>query len=162
MTADQARVSVSVGVAPAEAFRVFTEQIDQWWRRGVKFRHAGSRRGFMHVEPCAGGRMFEAIEGEGTETVIEVGRIRVWDPPQRLVFSWRNANFAAGESTEVEVEFRSAGAGTLVCVTHRGWGALRDDHPARHGLVGADFSRMIGLWWGDQLTSLRRHSEHLT
>jgi hypothetical protein len=47
-------------------------------------------------------------------------------------------------------------------VTHRGWSALRGDRPARHGLVGADFSRMIGLWWGDQLTSLRRHSEHLT
>jgi hypothetical protein len=32
---------------------------------------------------------------------------------------------------------------------------LRADDPARHGLQGADFSRMIGLWWGEQMSSLR-------
>jgi hypothetical protein len=46
-------------------------------------------------------------------------------------------------------------AGTLVTVTHSGLSALRSDHPARHGLQGSDFSRMIGLWWGDQMNSLR-------
>jgi hypothetical protein len=40
-------------------------------------------------------------------------------------------------------------------VTHSGFSTLRDDHPARHGLQGADFSRMIGLWWGEQMSSLR-------
>ena len=48
--------------------------------------------------------------------------------------------------------------GTLVTVRHGGWTALRDDHPARHGLKGAAFSRMIGLWWGELLTSLREHA----
>ena len=33
--------------------------------------------------------------------------------------------------------------------------AIRDDHPARHGNVGPDFSRFLGLWWGELLTSLR-------
>jgi hypothetical protein len=32
---------------------------------------------------------------------------------------------------------------------------LRADHPARHALQGADFARMIGLWWGEQMSSLR-------
>jgi hypothetical protein len=41
-------------------------------------------------------------------------------------------------------------------VTHRGLAGLRADHPARHGLQGADFCRMIGLWWGEQMSSLRR------
>jgi hypothetical protein len=45
--------------------------------------------------------------------------------------------------------------GTLVTVTHVGWGALRADRPARHGLQGAAFSRMIGLWWREQMTALR-------
>jgi len=63
-------------------------------------------------------------------------------------------NFTPDEIT-VLVEFAATASGTLVTVTHRGWAALREDHPARHGLVGAAFSRMIGLWWGEQMASLR-------
>jgi hypothetical protein len=50
------------------------------------------------------------------------------------------------------------GDGTLVTVHHRGWSALPEDHPARHGLTGAAFARMVGLWWGDLLTALREHA----
>jgi hypothetical protein len=35
---------------------------------------------------------------------------------------------------------------------------LRPDHPARHGLANEAFIRMIGLWWGEQMTSLREFS----
>jgi hypothetical protein len=31
------------------------------------------------------------------------------------------------------------------------------DHPARHGLEGVAFTRMIGLWWGALMTALREH-----
>jgi uncharacterized protein YndB with AHSA1/START domain len=88
-------------------------------------------------------------------SVFEVGRVRVWEPPRRLAFTWRNGNYAAHEQTEVEVVFVPANAGTLVTVTHRGLSGLRADHPARHGLQDGDFSRMIGLWWGEQMSSLR-------
>lgn len=152
---DQARVSVSVAVPPAVAFEIFTTEINLWWRRGPKFRHAGKRGGFIRLEPQVGGRLFESIDGEGGEHVFEVGRVRVWEPPERLAFSWRNANFGPAEQTDVEVEFKPTASGTLVTVTHRGWAALVADHPARHGQQGADFARMIGLWWGDQMTSLR-------
>jgi uncharacterized protein YndB with AHSA1/START domain len=153
---DQARVSVAVAVPPARAFEIFTAEIDRWWRRGARFRHAGQRAGIIHLEPCVGGRLFESIEGaDAVEHVVEVGRVRVWQPPELLAFSWRNANFAAGESTDVEVAFAATASGTMVTVTHRGWAALRADHPARHGLQGVAFSRMIGLWWGDQVQSLR-------
>jgi uncharacterized protein YndB with AHSA1/START domain len=154
-TGDSARVSVSVAVPPAVAFEIFTGEIDRWWRRGPKFRHAGNRGGFIRLEPQVGGRLFESIDGERGEHVFEVGRVRIWQPPERLAFSWRNANFGPSEQTEVEVEFKPTASGTLVTVTHRGWATLRPDHPARHGLLGADFARMIGLWWGDQMTSLR-------
>ena len=109
----------------------------------------------MYFEPHVGGRLFESFDHDGTAHVIEVGQVRVWEPPRSLKFSWRNANFAANEQTEVEVEFAPTGSGTLVTVTHSGLSALRADHPARHGLQGADFTRMIGLWWGEQMTSLR-------
>ena len=155
MNGDQARVSVTVAVPPARAFEIFTAQIDRWWRRGPKFRHAGARAGIVHLEPRVDGRVFEQIEGEGAAHVIEIGRVRVWQPPERLAFSWRNASFGPGESTDVEVAFAPASSGTLVTVTHRGWASLRPDHPARHGLHGSAFSGMIGMWWGDQMQSLR-------
>jgi uncharacterized protein YndB with AHSA1/START domain len=161
MNSQQARVSIAVAVPPATAFEIFTNEIDRWWRRGPKFRHAGERGGFIRLEPEVGGRLFESIDTPSGERVFEVGRVRIWQPPSRLSFSWRNANFTADESTEVEVEFAQTRAGTLVTVTHRGWETLRRDHPARHGQLGADFSRMIGMWWGQQMSSLREISLEL-
>ena len=158
MKAEQARVSISVAIPPTLAFEIFTNQIDLWWRRGPQFRHAGQRAGFIRLEPEVGGRLFESIDTPEGPSVFEVGRVRLWEPPLRLAFSWRNANFAPSESTDVEVEFAPTGTGTLVIVTHRGWEVLPSDHPARHGNVGAQFSRMIGLWWGQQMSSLQQLS----
>jgi len=152
---DQAAVTVTVPIDIAEAFRVFTEEIDLWWRRGRRFRNAPGDSGLMLLEPGAGGRVFESF-GSGSEaTVIEVGRVKAWDPPHRLLFEWRNVNFAPAEHTEVEVRFQPGTSGTRVTVVHRGWSAIRGDHPARHGLSDPEFVRMLGLWWGDLLTSLR-------
>lgn len=155
MNGDQARVSVTVAVPPQRAFEIFTAEIDQWWRRGVKFRHSGSARSLFCIEPKVGGRLFESFDADGSQQVVEVGRVRVWAPPRSLAFSWRNANFAPHEQTEVDVQFEPTASGTLVTVTHRGWSALRPDHPARHGKQGAEFCRAIGLWWGEQVSSLR-------
>jgi len=155
---DQARATVLVAVPPAVAFRVFTEEIDQWWRRGLKYRVAGGNRGFIHLEPRPGGRLYESFETRGTTRVFETGTVTVWEPPSRLAFEWRAANFAPGERTLVEVHFAPSPSGTLVTVTHRGWASLRPDHPARHGQDVGPFIRTMGLWWGDQLTSLRLHA----
>ena len=155
---DQARATVAVAVPPALAFRVFTEEIDQWWRRGLKYRVAGGNRGFIHLEPRIGGRLYESFETGGTTRVFETGTVKVWEPPSRLVFEWRGVNFAAGERTEVEVVFVPSPSGTTVTVTHRGFAGLRPDHPVRHGEDVPAFIRMMGLWWGDLLTSLREHA----
>ena len=150
---DQARVTVSVAVPPALAFEIFTTEIDLWWRRGPKYRHLGGERALIAIEPHEGGRVFESLGGSGP--VQDIGRVLTWLPPARLVFEWRNATFAAAERTEVEVLFEAAGSGTRVTVTHRGWAAIRPDHPARHGQATAAFVRTLGLWWGDQLSALR-------
>jgi uncharacterized protein YndB with AHSA1/START domain len=159
---DQAKVSVFVAVKPADAFAVFTEETDLWWRRGLKYRLAGRRPGVLCFEPGVGGRLFESFETESGTQVYETGRITVWEPPRRLVVKWCTPNFASNESTELEVLFEPSGTGTRVTVNHRGWAALRPDHPARHGLEGAAFSRMMGLWWSDQMTSLRELIEDKT
>jgi uncharacterized protein YndB with AHSA1/START domain len=155
MSGDRARVSVAVAIPPSRAFQIFTADIDRWWRSGMKFRHSASRSSLLRIEPKVGGRLFESFEAEGTQHIVEVGRVRVWEPPRQLKFTWRNATFAPHEQTEVDVQFEPTVSGTLVIVTHSGLAALRADHPARHGLQGAEFSRMIGLWWGEQMSSLR-------
>lgn len=159
---DQARVSALVEVDPDTAFRVFTQEIDLWWRRGPKYRAAGSRRGIICIEPEVGGRLFESFDTDAGTRVIETGRITTWEPPRRLVFEWRGVNFAPPEKTEVEVTFEATRSGTMVTVTHRGWSKIRSDHPVRHGRDVPAFIRMMGMWWGDLLTALREHARAST
>jgi uncharacterized protein YndB with AHSA1/START domain len=150
-------VTAFVAVDPARAFAVFTAETDLWWRRGPRFRFGGARRGTLTFEPGPGGRLFEAFS-DAPSDVFEVGRVIAWEPGSRLVFEWRLANFAPGERTEVEVRFAPAEGGTQVTIEHRGWGALRDDHPARHGRSRADHAASIGLWWSELVRALREHA----
>lgn len=155
---DAARVSILVAVEPAAAFEIFTTEIDQWWRRGPKYRIAGSRRGVMILEPQLGGRLFESYDSAAGPKVVETGRVTAWEPPARVVFEWRTSNFAPNEKTEVEVTFAASPSGTQVTVTHRGWSQLRPDHPVRHGQTVPAFIRAMGLWWGELMTSMREHA----
>ena len=154
---DAATVSVFVAVSPEDAFAVFTEEIDRWWRTGPRFRMAGKRRGAMFLEGRLGGRVFETFEVSSGTRTFEVGTITCWEPPLRLTFGWRASNFAPHEGTTVDVRFQAQGRGTLVTVRHEGFASLPDTHPVRHGHVGADFTRWTGMWWGELMTSLREH-----
>lgn len=155
---DAATVSVMVAVSPEDAWDVFTNEIELWWKRGPKFRIAGRNPGRLSIERGLGGRLFEIVELRSGPRMFEVGKVLAWDPPRHLLLEWRGVNFKPHEKTHVDVSFEALGEGTMVRVRHSGWAALPDDHPARHGKVGADFSRMIGMWWGELMTSLREHS----
>jgi uncharacterized protein YndB with AHSA1/START domain len=158
---DAASVTVFVAVAPEDAFAVFTQEIDAWWRHGPQYRIGGRHPGRLRFEPeqrspaAPGGVLVEIVDLPGGPRRFEVGRVMVWQPPARLDFEWRGVNFKDDEVTLVEVVFRPQGDGTLVTVRHSGWSSLRDGHPARHGLAGAAFARMIGLWWGELMSGLR-------
>ncbi len=147
-----------VGVGPARAFAIFTQDINLWWQRGPRFRNAPGDQGLVCLEPGLGGRVFESFVREGQETIIEIGRITCWDPPHRLGFDWRNANFAPSEITQVDIRFEPSGAATLVTVTHSGWSNIRPDHPVRHGQDTAAFLRSLGMWWADMLRSVDRQA----
>ncbi len=155
---DSVKVTVTVAADPTVAFEVFTAETDLWWRRGPQYRVAGKRPGTLIFEPGVGGRLIETFETASGPRVIVSGRITVWEPPARFAFEWRGSNFIDSDpGTTVEVSFEAAGAGTRVTVHHRGFAALRPDHPVRHGLDGSGFTRMFGLWWGGLMTSLREH-----
>jgi uncharacterized protein YndB with AHSA1/START domain len=150
--ADRARVTTFVAVAPRDAFAVFTEETDLWWRKGPRFRFS-SETGVIRFEGKEGGRLVEKF-ANGAEFVA--GKILVWEPGHRLVFEWRSRTFAPNDRTEVEILFEPMNEGTQVTLEHRGWASLPDDHPVRHGVgSGQAFTDMIGLWWGDLATSYR-------
>lgn len=155
---DSATVTVLVAADRDTCFRVFTEEIDQWWRRGLKYR-VGRGRSVVHLEPRVGGALFESFDTpSGTSKVVRTGTVLVCDPPARLVLEWRAVNFADDERTEVEVRFDESASGTRVTIMHRGFAKLRADHPVRHGESAAVFVRRMGAWWGELATSLRAYA----
>ena len=158
MTGDQVTVSVRVDVEPAIAFEVFTSEIDQWWRGGIAYRVAGRRPGTLVMEGRVGGRLFEQYEGPDGPRTHQAGTITGWEPPSRLAFEWRAVNFEPGEVTFVEVTFTPTASGaTQLVLVHRGFAALRPDHPVRHGEPDDVVIGLLGRWWGSLLSSLREH-----
>jgi hypothetical protein len=152
---DKVTVTAFVAVSPADAFEVFTMEIDQWWRRGPGYRVAGREPGVLHLEPKLGGRLFEEY-AQGT--LHEVGTITAWEPPLHLAFDWRSVTFVPGETTTVDIRFVASGRGTRVILEHRGWSTIRDDHPVRHGQASAAFIAGLGMWWANLIRALDAHA----
>ncbi len=154
---DSVQVSLEVRVDPDTAFRVFTEDVNSWWKQGARYRFVAPYRGAMKFLPGVGGKLVH-VHAESKEEFV-VGEVSVWEPGSRLVFGWRLPNFEPSQLTEVEVTFESCSVGTRITVIHRGWDQLAADHPARHGLTGHPFVMSKGQWWADQITALKRVSE---
>jgi hypothetical protein len=155
----QILVSLRVKTSPARAFEIFTRDIALWWTPNMLFQFTPRSPGTLAFEPQEGGR-YEG--GRFTETlangtVFEIGRIRVWERGERLIFGWRQATFRPGQDTEVEVTFEAVDAETRVTVIHRGWDSVPPEHVARHGFPDAIFLRRHGEWWQVLLARLGRH-----
>ncbi|MET8449026.1 SRPBCC domain-containing protein [Streptomyces sp. NPDC005209] len=115
-----ATATVEVACDPATAFDVFTADIGRWWKRGTRYWNEPDKAQELRFEPQVGGRLVEVNDldsGEG----FEIGRVLVWEPGQRLVFTWRQGDWDASATTDVEVRFESVEGGTRVTVEHGGW-----------------------------------------
>ncbi len=156
---DKVRVQTFVRVPVAEAFDVFTLELDAWWGRGKAYRIGGKHVGPMQLEPRLGGRVTQSY-GETGEAVHEIGTITIWEPPVHFAFRWRGINFEHTDpDTTVEVWFEASGEGTRVTLEHRGFAALRPDHPVRHGKPVVEFIGDMAMWWGSLATSMRQYAE---
>jgi uncharacterized protein YndB with AHSA1/START domain len=118
ITAAPVRKSIRVNAPQAKAFEVFTARIGQWW---PKSHHIGSApMTTAKIEPFAGGRWYHVSE-DGSE--YENGFVRVWQPPERLVVTWRlNSQFQLDDSvdSELDIRFLADGASaTQVELEHR-------------------------------------------
>jgi uncharacterized protein YndB with AHSA1/START domain len=157
--ASRVLVALRVPVPAARAFAAFTEQIAEWWQPNGLFQFTDGRTGTLAFEPGPDGRLVETY-ADGTSFVV--GHIRTWEPPRRLVLSWRHASFAPDQETELHVRFddvegpagAAAGAQTRVVVEHVGWDGIPREHAARHGFPLATFELRFAEWWQTLLRAL--------
>ncbi|HUO13233.1 MAG TPA: SRPBCC family protein [Caulobacteraceae bacterium] len=156
MTAARVMVALRVKASPERAFEAFTREIGAWWRPNALFAFTPRDPGQLAFEPGSGGRLIETL---ASGKVFEIGRIRAWDPPKRLVFGWRQATFAPDQDTEVEVRFEPVGEETRVTVEHVGWDAIPQAHPARHGFPLPLFLTREGEWWQALLAAYKGAAE---
>jgi len=145
-------VSLRVGASPLRAFAAFTDDIGLWWVQNPLFMLTPRGDGRLRFEPGEGGRLVTTLADGGE---FEVGRIAVWQPGERLALSWRQASFAPGQSTELDVRFEAVGDETRVTVEHRGWDSIPQKHVARHGFDLLLFQRRQVDHWRALLASLK-------
>ncbi|HEX4247769.1 MAG TPA: SRPBCC domain-containing protein [Pseudonocardia sp.] len=144
-------VALRIAAPPTRVFEAFTAEIGQWWLPNPLFRLTDRGDGRLAIEPHPGGRVLETY-ADGDE--FEIGRVRVWQPPERLVLSWRAASFPPDRETEVHVRFEPVDEGTRVVVEHIGWDGIPQEHAARHGFPLFAFQQRLAEWWQTLLGSL--------
>ena len=103
--------SVLLPLPPAQAFELFTAQIGQWWPQDR--RHLNDPNSALFL--LESGRFYERAS-DGTE--LELGRVRRWESPHRLVLDFF-VGTDAGHPTEVDIRFEAESDGTRVSVNHR-------------------------------------------
>ena len=141
-------VALRVKATPARAFEVFTGEIGAWWRPSGLFQTTPRAPGVLAF---ADGRLIETL---ASGKVFEIGKVLAWEPPDRLVFSWRQANFPPELQTEVEVRFEAVGDETRVSVEHRGFHAVPAESAARHGFPDAALMARLAEFWQAQIRAL--------
>jgi uncharacterized protein YndB with AHSA1/START domain len=135
------RQEVRVDRPAADAFRLFTAGIGQWWPVEEGYSFGRDRASEIHLEATPGGRLYERFV-DGEELLI--GRVLECDPPHRIVFTWKGPDWP-GE-TEVEVSFAAEGERTLVAVEHRGFERLGPEGDRRYRQFGGGWPRIMRLY----------------
>lgn len=99
-------VDIEVSADPARAFKIFTEEYDQWWGNGPIDAYESWRLVARRIEPGVGGRV---VEDYGDEERV-LGTITIWEPGARL--AWTTTN-----DVTIEVAFTALSTGARVTVT---------------------------------------------
>jgi uncharacterized protein YndB with AHSA1/START domain len=132
------RLTFEVQAAQDHAFDIYTRGIDRWWPAS----HTCTGRTDLRIvfEGRAGGRIFERTP-DGEE--FDWGRVQVWEPPSRLVYSWHLRRDPA-DSTQVEILFRAIGDDTTrVEIEHRGWEAFGNEGQAERDKHGGGWGTLL-------------------
>lgn len=131
------RLSMTVPASPDHAFAIFTKGLVSWWP--AEYTWSQEVLEILAIEPGQGGHCFE----QGPHGFrCDWGRVLVWEPPHRLVFTWqispkREPEPNPARASEVEVRFVAEGPShTRVEFEHR--------HFDRHGEGGVEYRAALG------------------
>jgi uncharacterized protein YndB with AHSA1/START domain len=112
--------TVTVGLPIDKAFEVFTASMTTWWPHEFHIGRVDVAE--VVLEPGVGGRWFErGVDG----SECDWGQVRLWEPPNRVVFTWQiNGSFQFDpdpeHASEIDARFTADGPGqTTVDVEHR-------------------------------------------
>jgi hypothetical protein len=131
------RKSFTVRAGREKAWAVFTAGFGRWW---PKTHFIGdSPLTDAAIEPREGGRWY-GVHEDGVERPW--GRVKVWDPPARLVLDWQISHewgYTENLHTDVEVVFTAIGEDeTRIDFEHRGLEAFGDSEAAAQTRSGMD------------------------
>jgi uncharacterized protein YndB with AHSA1/START domain len=145
------RKTIRVNASQTRAFEVFTAGLGRWWPRDHGIGHKPMKTAVM--ETHAGGRWSELAE-DGSQATV--GRIIVWEPPERFVMTWDINSQWKPDTTvgsEVEVRFIADGAGaTRVELEHRKFEQMGAE-------AGASMRRDVDGGWPGLLERFRQEAE---
>lgn len=130
--------SVHLPLSLEQAFELFTNEISLWWP--ADRRHLNDPNSQLFLQENA--RFYERANS-GTE--LELGRVRVWHRPHRIVLDFFMGTDAA-HPTEVEIRFVAENGGTRVSVEHRPLASSAD--------VWGKRATIFGRSWDSVLSSL--------
>ncbi len=105
------RKSISVARSQEISFRVFCEEMSEWWPGGF-----GGKDAKPCLEPRVGGRFYER-RPDGTE--YQIGRVTAYQSPSLVAFTWRAPSWDL--DTQVEIRFAAEHGGTRIELEHSGW-----------------------------------------
>ncbi|HEX9091737.1 MAG TPA: SRPBCC domain-containing protein [Anaerolineales bacterium] len=116
-----------------------SEGLDAWFTNGAK------------VNPCPGGQILFRWENWGPDNITteDGGKVLEAVPAQRFVFQWHPDS--PGYATTVEINFRPAENGTIVCLREYGF---TDTPSGRMAMMNC------ATGWGEALTLLKFYIEH--
>ena len=115
------RKSIRVERSPEISFKVFCEDMTEWWPGGF-----GGKDSRLFLEREVGGRFYER-RSDGTE--YEIGRVTAYQPPSIVAFTWRAPSWDF--TTRVEIRFSAESGGTRVELEHSGWEQSAKSRAAR-------------------------------
>lgn len=138
MAIEPVRREVVIDASQAHVFRIFTENLGAWWP--LASHHIGEKEAETAIiEPKAGGRWYERA-ADGTE--CQWGRVKVWDPPGRVVLVWQiTGTFKYDPNIESEVEVRFVSVSptrTRVELEHRDFEGMGEMAEMVRGAVSSD------------------------
>ncbi len=125
--------TIQVRRTPADAFRLFTEEISAWWPLKTHTRArdaAGEVTVRVDFEARVGGRIYETLS---TGETRDWGEVLSYEPGRRVTFTFQMGR-DKDKAGEVEVRFEPLdGATTRVTLTHSHWERLGDEAEVLRG-----------------------------